>query len=236
MNYQDPALRRKLTDEYVLGTLQGPARRRFERLIQMDAEWRAELDATARQLNVLAEVLPPTPVPNRVWDQVQQRIAPSRLAAVPTRLSWWERLGFWQGCAITASALSVLLAVYIAVRPLSPAASTLIVVITDDAQKRASWVVSTTADASRLTIEALKPHPLPADRVFQLWVKFPQEVLVRPVGLIPAAGRTTLPVATGLATQLVKAEKFGVSIEPPGGSPTGQPTTPAQFHGALLRH
>lgn len=234
MNYDNPTLRRMLTDEYVVGTLQGPARRRFERLIQMDAAWREEVETTAQRFNVLIEPLPPTPVPNRVWEQVQQRTMPSPPRTV--RLSWWERLGFWRGFALAASALSVLLAVYIAFTALSPAPATYIVVITDDAQQQASWVMTTEAEASRLTIEALKPNPLPAGRVFQLWVKLPNETPVRPVGLISASGRTTLSVATSLATHLGTAEKFGVSVEPPGGSPTGQPTTPAQYHGKLIRH
>ena len=54
MNYQDPTLRTRLAKEYVLGTLQGAARQRFERLLRYDAALRdrtrgsAALECTGR--------------------------------------------------------------------------------------------------------------------------------------------------------------------------------------------
>ena len=40
MNYNNPELRDVLAGEYVLGTLRGKARARFERLLAMDASLR----------------------------------------------------------------------------------------------------------------------------------------------------------------------------------------------------
>jgi anti-sigma-K factor RskA len=108
---------------------------------------------------------------------------------------------------------------------------TYVVVITDDAQARASWLLSAAATGQEIRVTTLAPQPLPPDRTFQLWVKLPGATAVQPVGLIPAAGHTTLQVPEPLVLTLIQAEKFGVSIEPPGGSPTGQPTTTPLYHG-----
>ena len=224
MNYHNPMLRQALADEYVLGTLQGAARRRFERLLQHDTDLCATVQDAARRWNVLVETLPPVPPSAALWQTIQQRIAPVRQA--PTRL--WHRLDFWRGWALAASALAAMLLLYLG---MTPPAVTYIVVITDDAQARASWLLSATAAGRTLRVSSFAPQPLPPDRAFQLWAKLPGIAAVQPVGLIPASGRTTLLVPEPLASTLFQAEKFGVSVEPPGGSPTGQPTTTPLYHG-----
>jgi anti-sigma-K factor RskA len=225
MNYRDPTLRTRLADEYVLGTLQGAARRRFERLLRHDDALRMTVQKAGLRWNVLVETLPPVQPSAALWHTIQQRIAPAR--QVPARP--WRQLGFWRGWALAASALAVLLILYIHVVPWP---TTYVVIITDDAQARASWLLSVAAAGREVRVNALAPQPLPADHAFQLWAKLPGAATVQSVGLIPAAGRTIIPVPEPLVPNLAQAEKFGVSIEPPGGSPTGQPTTTPLYHGS----
>ncbi len=224
MNYSDPILRQRLSDEYVLGTLHGAARQRFEGLLRHDAALRNTVQEVALRWNVLVETLPPVQPSAALWHNIQQRIAPVRRA--PARP--WHGLGFWRGWALATSALAAMLLLYPGVRP---PVVTYVVVITDDAQARASWLLSAAAAGQELRVTSFAPQPLPPDRAFQLWVKLPGTATVRPVGLIPASGRATLLVPEPLASTLAQAEKFGVSIEPPGGSPTGQPTTTPLYHG-----
>jgi anti-sigma-K factor RskA len=242
MNYDHPDLRRRLADEYVLGTLQGPARRRFERLLRDDNQLRDLVQQTSLHWNLLIETLPPVSPPAPLWQAIEQRITPpfSRPAvALPwekqaEEQSWAWLIGFWRGWAFTASAAAAVLALYIGWwAPLQRV--TYVVVVTDDAETRASWVIGTDDALQRLIVKAIKPQPLEGDRTFQLWMKVADEENVRPVGLIPASGEAVLSLTPGLAGELDKAEKFGVSVEPPGGSPTGQPTTTPLYHGAVLR-
>ncbi len=54
MKYRDPALRDKLAAEYVLGTLRGRARARFQRLLRYDPALRRAVDAWEERLLPMA--------------------------------------------------------------------------------------------------------------------------------------------------------------------------------------
>jgi anti-sigma-K factor RskA len=243
MNYNHPDLRRQLTDEYVMGTLQGAARRRFERLLQEDPALRDAVQQASLHWNLLIETLPPVQPSASVWQNIEQRITPQAVARTTPALLWEKKTGeeswswlirFWRGWAFAASAAAAVLALYIAVW--APAQRvTYVVVVTDDAEARASWLIGTGDDLQQLIVRALQPQPLPADRTFQLWMKVQDDDRVRPVGLIPRSGEAVLSLPPAIAGALDKAEKFGVSVEPQGGSPTGQPTTTPLYHGPVLR-
>jgi anti-sigma-K factor RskA len=123
MNYQDPTLRARLAEEYVLGTLQGAACQRFERLLRHDAILRDTVQEAAQRWNVLVETLPPIQPSAAVWRNIERRIAPVR--QMPERP--WRRLGFWRGWALVTSAFAAMLILYIGVAPLPV---TYVVVIT----------------------------------------------------------------------------------------------------------
>ncbi|MBV8062600.1 MAG: hypothetical protein JOY51_03345, partial [Nevskia sp.] len=74
MKYQDAKLRRMLAAEYVLGTLHGAARRRYERLARSDAALRAEQHFWEARLGRLALQIQPVPPAPTVWISLQRRI------------------------------------------------------------------------------------------------------------------------------------------------------------------
>ena len=88
MNYQRPELRDALASEYVLGTLHGPARRRFQQLLKADPQLQAAVDFWQRQLLPMAAPLAVAEPPPRLWAGIAARVAPSGGAATP---SWFER-------------------------------------------------------------------------------------------------------------------------------------------------
>jgi len=69
--------------------------------------------------------------------------------------------------------------------------------------------------------------------VLELWAVPPQGT-PRSLGLISANGTTIVPRGR-LAASLVKGDTaaLAVSLEPPGGSPTGAPTGPVLYAGKL---
>jgi anti-sigma-K factor RskA len=74
MNYRNSNLRSLLAGEYVLGTLHGATRRRFERLLTLDSglhdlvgEWQAVLAS-------LSSALEPVTPPPELWTRLQARV------------------------------------------------------------------------------------------------------------------------------------------------------------------
>jgi anti-sigma-K factor RskA len=118
MNYADPELRERLAAEYALGTLRGPARRRFERLAADDARLRGLAQDWELRLNLLGESAPEVAPPARVWEGIAARIGPAEPPGRDQPLTrLWQSLGFWRGASLAAAGAAAALALYVALRP-----------------------------------------------------------------------------------------------------------------------
>ena len=222
MKYNDPDLRQKLASEYVLGTLHGRARARFERLLLSDAQLRDEVAAWQTRLMPLADALPPVTPPPRVWRGIQSRIG------VQAASRW--SLAFWRNLGLVSTAAAAALALYIAVTPLRSPEITYVALITNTHAKPA-WVVS--ASNAQLTIKSLAPRTLAANQSLQLWL-LPTGGKPVSLGLVPLTGSKTATLSTQVGDQFAHAPAVAISLEPAGGSPTGQPTGPVLYQGPLV--
>ena len=94
MNYQRPQLLEELAAQYVLGTLRGPARRRFERYCARNA---SALHAVRRWedrlVDLLAGVVPVAPS-TLVWDRIKFRIRRDTRAAAEACIRDVRQLAF----------------------------------------------------------------------------------------------------------------------------------------------
>jgi len=222
MQYKDPELQRRLAGEYVLGTLKGRARTRFERLLRRDSGLRDEVTVWQEQLMPLAAALPPVAPPTRVWRNLQTRLG--MRAATRFSLAFWRNLGLISSTAVAA------LALYIAVAPM-PAPGPAYVAVIADAQAKPAWIVS--SRDTTLTIKAVTPRTLAANQSLELWL-LPEGGKPVSLGLMPLTGSKTALLPAPVRGQFARAQAVAVSVEPAGGSPTGQPTGPVVYQGALI--
>ncbi len=231
MDYSRPDLADRLAADYVAGTLRGPARRRFEALLPAHPALRAAVRAWQDRLMPLTATLAPMPPPPQVWQLIQARIG-GAAAAAPEPAAWWARLAFWRGFAALASVAALSLAVLLA-SP-GPALPPIVVVMNATAPAAeggvlpASFVASISGDRRAVVTKPLVNVALQPDRVLELWAAAGKNP-PRSLGLISASGasvvrRASLPPGT---------DHLAVSLEPPGGSPTGAPTGPVLYVGQL---
>ncbi|MEY2843081.1 MAG: hypothetical protein RI920_1118 [Pseudomonadota bacterium] len=239
MDYARPELADRLAAEYVLGTLRGPARRRFQSLLPGHPSLRRATADWERRLGQLAEATPAVPPTPKVWLAIEQRLfgeatpAGSPVAAVRR---WWQRLGVWQGAAGLASAAVVVLAVLLAQPvPLAPAQPPVVVVMAaqdaaaGDGIQPAGFVASVGGDGRSLVLKPLNAHQQVAvNKALELWA-VPAKGAPRSLGLVSDHQTTTVMRAQLLSNTAA----FAVSVEPPGGSPTGAPTGPVVSVGQL---
>lgn len=224
LRYRDPTLQDRLAAEYVLGTLHGGARQRFERLLIELPALREHVHGWERHLNTLAWALPPQAPHRRVWRNIQRRIgAPPR-----ARTAWFG----WPLAAFAGAAAAAVMAIYIVLLPPPAAPGADYLAMIAERAERPLWSVSADNERGEITVTAIGDiQPLP-QRDRELWL-LPPASGARPVslGLLPTSGTRTYPLPAG-AGRIADAA-LAVSLEPPGGSPTGQPTGPV-IHQARL--
>ena len=231
MDYIRPELADRLAAEYVLGTLRGPARRRFEALQGAHpslrlavAQWQARLVPLSGSV---VEIAPP----QRVWQGIEGRLfAPALPVRDASRTGWWQRLALWRG--ISAVATAAALGMFIVASRPPPSQAPIVVLLSanpEGAQAlHASFVASVSADGRALVLRPLNELSLAPGRALELWA-VPAQGAPRSLGLVHPAGATTL-----LRAQLLSdTAAFAVSVEPAGGSPTGAPTGPIVSVGKL---
>ncbi len=91
------------------------------------------------------------------------------------------------------------------------------------------FIAQARADGS-VVLTAFAPVTVPGGRDLELWILRPGQKAPASLGVLPAGGkRVTLPAVPPEGTQLL------ISLEPPGGSTTGQPTGPVLYGGALTQ-
>ena len=229
MNLGRPDRAGALAAEYVLGTLRGRARQRFERVARTNRALADAVREWEERLLPLAEALPPVVPPAHIWQAVQTRIGP---AAAP-RAPFWSSLGLWRALAVAALAAVVVLSAVL-LRPAPERLEGALVVVLAGSDAKPALVASADRLGRYLSVKAVGPLDVPADRALELWM-LPQGANPRSLGLLDATGTARVPLAAPADEALRSIPALAVSLEPRGGSPTGLPTGPVLYTGAVQR-
>ena len=211
---EHPEILESLAAEYVLGTLRGPARRRFEK-------WRARtplVDARCRfwedHLMQLAKGLRPVRPPPHVWQGIRARLNFERAVERRRGRPW----------AIAASVLVLVgLSALIYWRSTEPGKLTAVATIATPAGNQL-WEVDVYRDSGRLIMRTGQLPARPADRDFELWA-LPAGGKPVSLGVMPYGGTAQRKLTDIQKQALANSAQVAITVEQPGGSPTGQPTS-----------
>ncbi|TAM12446.1 MAG: anti-sigma factor [Nevskiaceae bacterium] len=228
--------------EYVLGVLDAAERTVLEHEAASDPYTAAELVRWQRHLMPLAEeIAPQTPSP-AVWARIQARIGmmpsmPHRPAR-ESRGGWWNNLALWRSFTFGAAAIAVACLVVLGVWPRGPLTPSSAPTVTYMASAliqpdgRVGWTATMDVQHARMIIVPAAPQSLTTDHAPELWL-IPAGQKPIAVGMIAPHAATTIVLPPALIARLGTTATLAVSIEPPGGSPTGQPTGPVVAQGSI---
>jgi len=224
-------LREKLSAAYVLGTLKGGARRRFESLLKQSAMLDNDVREWQKRLHPLAEFSPAEDPGPAVWQRIARQLALYEVKKQSP--SFWHalgsNLGFWRNLGMVSTALAtILLAVLLTKQPETVMPPYMAMLVDDKAQP--NMVVVGDAKHHSLTVKILASQRIAADKSLELWA-IPKQGVPKSLGLLGRDGSITLPLPANATPQNVVA--LAVSLEPLHGSPSPDgPTGPVLFTGS----
>lgn len=235
MKIEQARLKQMLSAEYVLGTLSGRARKRFQRLLQKRPDLRSEVQYWEQRLSGLQRgftVQTPRAV---VWAAIDREINATK--ATPPISTGRGRLLFFQAWSAVATAASVVLAFGLyreSQRPPPPVQIVRVevpvvqplpfVAMLRPGNSDAQWLVTVSPERHLIRVSAAGAYPIDRSREsLELWVIGDDGKPVS-LGLLPDGAQGDMPLPSSVS--MPKAPTLAVSREPAGGSPTGQPTGP----------
>jgi anti-sigma-K factor RskA len=211
-----------LAAEYVLGVLGAAERRQAQLRIVRDRSFAEEVAFWEERLGAFADAVDPVAPPAQAWTRIARSLR-MRDSTAP-RESLWRSLPFWRSfalgsAALAAASLGALTFIEIAPPPRAPMMATL-----GSASGQPSFVAAVNADGTSLMVVPAS-LVIPDQRALELWL-IPAGEEPHSLGLIDPGRPVRIEVPRELVARITTDAALAVSIEPPGGSPSGQPTGP----------
>lgn len=212
-----------LAGEYVLGVLDLAEMHAVAARLDREPALAGEVTQWQNRLEPLTALVAPVPVPASLWPRVD--VSTGQARPRPTLI--WNNARFWQGTTAAATALAAAIAGIAFLRPAPPAPQIYVAALSPLNTPGPSFLAQS-APGGALLIRAVLTVPVDQGKDLQLWALPDGAKAPQSLGVLPATGKiVAAPDLPREKTQLL------VSLEPAGGSPTGQPTGPVLLGGTL---
>ena len=215
-----------LAAEYVAGLLPEDERRAANRRIESDLAFARLVDQWEVRLAPLGYAYQAVEPPVSVKAAIDRRLFSG---AARTRL--WSSLAFWRGLTAAALAAFALVVALPYVQP--PVEQQQVRLIASLAAEGSDVRYLAVFDAGRDEVSLSHVSCEPASgRDFELWMIQGGNAPVS-MGVLPEGATTHIVITPEIRARLASGAVLAISLEPAGGSPTGQPTGPVVAAGDL---
>jgi anti-sigma-K factor RskA len=215
--------------EYVLGVLGAAERRQAQQRLAHDQAFANEVAFWEERLGAFADAIGPVAPPDRAWTRIARAVRVSDPST--PRESLWQSLTFWRSFAIGSAALAAASIGALTFIVISPAPRAPMLATLGASNGQPNFVAAINAGGTSLMV--VPAALLTSDpRAMELWL-IPAGDKPHSLGLIEPGRPVRLDVPRDLVARITADATLAVSMEPPGGSPTGQPTGPVIASGTL---
>jgi anti-sigma-K factor RskA len=231
--------RAALAAERGLGVLSGDAERRASALEGADPSFAHDVARWRGRFAALFGEIEPVQPPEFLWQQIES--ATSGSSASPNVFDLHRSAARWRAAAIGMTALAASLAVVlfqqqprnlpVPVEGSRPQAAPLVARL-GDTDRAVKLVASWDPSGRRLVLAVTGEMSTDPRHSHELWI-IPAGGKPSAIGVLPAGKQTHMQLADALAKLLREGATIAISVEPRGGSPTGQPTGPVVASGPL---
>jgi anti-sigma-K factor RskA len=219
--------------EYALGTLDASERATLAARRLRDGELEEAIQGWEARLAPLAEAAPEIEPPRDLFAAIEARIrGASPAASTNANVVVLERgIRRWRAAAIAASLVAALLAVGFVTRETSRTSSPheYVAILQKDAGSPA-FEVTVNLDKQELSVRPVAAQA-PPGKSYELWL-IDAKLGAKSLGVVGDTSRAANLSAYDPA--VVAGATYAVTVEPPGGSPTGQPSGAPVFVGKLI--
>lgn len=231
MNYLLPERLDRLAREYALGTLAGPARRRFERVLRQSAAATLAVGVWQERLATLQRKVPALEPREVVWRGLEQRLFAAATTAPAIGPGSWLRSLFsskhWTGVLAGVFLCALVLRLQPALIGLEQGSEALpasYVGLLTDVAGQPTVLASSRRQGRQLTVKILRPIVVPAGSVAMLWALPKDGGAVFPIGVVPSSGSAIIGLGAPSEKLFSNVSRLAVSIEPGPAKPDDRPS------------
>jgi len=229
--------RQGLAAEWVLGTLDAQERAAAEKLRAADPAFDAMIRDHERRLapllETVAEVTPPADLEDRLFVRLAAEVqtgpaAPDDGVVVALR----RRLRLWQSAAAGFALAAAAALLVVVVPPGTSTSKGSFVAVLQSSGVEPAFVATIDLDAGTVRVRRVGAEAR-SDKAYELWAVGGGRPVPVSLGVVDAAARIPTTRLGAADRAHLDATALAISLEPPGGSPTGAPTGPVLWVGKL---
>jgi anti-sigma-K factor RskA len=220
-----------LAAEYALGVLDAGEMQAAAARIDADAGFAASVTDWQERLAPLIEMAAETAPPPEVWARIETLLGHAVLRPADRRASWWDNVALWRwltfGAGALAAASIALLVLATTPEPAQPMMATLA------SDGGAPVFVAMIDESGMLSVMPMAKSD-DTTHAHELWIIAKDENPIS-LGLVPGDGLRRMKMPPAHMERAHKGALLAISLEPQGGSPSGQPTGPVIGAGPIQR-
>lgn len=230
--------REALAAEHALNVLAGSEGAEARKMETRDGTFAGEVARWRGRLASLFDEVEAVLPPGDVWNKIEVVTHPGHAASNVVALR--RTANRWRAMAVGMTALAASLG-WVIIRqpqtappPVVQAQGAPLVAMLGDSDKQMKVVASWDPAGRQLVVAVAGDMPVDPSHAHELWV-IPAGGEPRSLGTMPPVRKMHMQLADALAQLLKQGATIAISVEPPGGSPSGKPTGPVVVSGSLDR-